>query len=196
MRVKYSVAVNEGKVKDYKLKRQKNLDKYRRQYEERKEFHKLLKEYASDIIASENFRNTRNYIQHGSMPVYRHCMDVADQSIKISKLLRVNCNERELIRGALLHDYFLYDWHDKYRDNYQRLHGFYHPGIALRNAQKEYSLSDREKDIIKKHMWPLTIVPPACREAWIVTAADKYCSLLETLKLRRGSGKTRMEIAK
>ena len=28
MRVKYSVAVNEGKVKDYKLKRQKNLDKY------------------------------------------------------------------------------------------------------------------------------------------------------------------------
>lgn len=196
MRVKYSVAVNEGKVKDYKLKRQKNLDKYRRQYEERKEFHKLLKEYASDIIASENFRNTRNYIQHGSMPVYRHCMDVADQSIKISKLLRVNCNERELIRGALLHDYFLYDWHDKYRDNYQRLHGFYHPGIALRNAQKEYSLSDREKDIIKKHMWPLTIIPPACREAWIVTAADKYCSLLETLKLRRGSGKTRMEIAK
>ena len=196
MRVKYSVAVNEGKVKDYKLKRQKNLDKYRRQYEERKEFHKLLKEYASDIIASENFRNTRNYIQHGSMPVYRHCMDVADQSIKISKLLRVNCNERELIRGALLHDYFLYDWHDKYRDNYQRLHGFYHPGIALRNAQKEYSLSDRAKDIIKKHMWPLTIIPPACREAWIVTAADKYCSLLETLKLRRGSGKTRMEIAK
>ena len=196
MRVKYSVAVNEGKVKDYKLKRQKNLDKYRRQYEERKEFHKLLKEYASDIIASENFRNTRNYIQHGSMPVYRHCIDVADQSIKISKLLRVNCNERELIRGALLHDYFLYDWHDKYRDNYQRLHGFYHPGIALKNAQKEYGLSDREKDIIKKHMWPLTIIPPACREAWIVTAADKYCSLLETLKLRRGSGKTRMEIAK
>ena len=95
-----------------------------------------------------------------------------------------------------MHDYFLYDWHDKYRDNYQRLHGFYHPGIALRNAQKEYSLSDREKDIIKKHMWPLTIIPPACREAWIVTAADKYCSLLETLKLRRGSGKTRMEIAK
>ena len=183
-------------MKDYKLKRQKNLDKYKRQYEERKEFHKLLKEYASDIIASENFRNTRNYIQHGSMPVYRHCMDVADQSIKISKLLRVNCNERELIRGALLHDYFLYDWHDKYRDNYQRLHGFYHPGIALRNAQKEYSLSDREKDIIKKHMWPLTIIPPACREAWIVTAADKYCSLLETLKLRSGSGKTRMEIAK
>ena len=42
-----------------------------------------------------------------------------------------------------------------------------------------------EKDIIKKHMWPLTIVPPVCREAWIVTMADKYCSLMETLRLHR-----------
>ena len=177
-------------------KSRKKLDKYKRQYQDRKEFYHLLKEHASDIINSPNFRSTRNYIQHGSMPVYRHCLDVADQSIKISKFLRINCNERELVRGALLHDYFLYDWHDKCRENYQRLHGFYHPGIALKNAQKEYPLSDREKDIIKKHMWPLTIVPPVCREAWIVTAADKYCSLLETLKLRRGAGKARMEIAK
>lgn len=179
-----------------KAKDWKKLDKYRKRYEERKEFYRLLKEYAPDIIASDNFRSTRNYIQHGSMPVYRHCLDVADQSIRISKFLGVNCNERELIRGALLHDYFLYDWHDKYRDNYQSLHGFYHPGIALKNAQKEYNLSDREKDIIKKHMWPLTIVPPACREAWIVTTADKYCSLLETLRLRRGVRKARVEIAK
>ena len=185
-----------SKVKDYKEKRQKKLDKYRKQYEERKEFHRLLKEHASDIIGSENFRSTRNYIQHGSMPVYRHCMDVADQSIKISKFLGVVCNERDLIRGALLHDYFLYDWHDKCRENYQRLHGFYHPGIALKNAQKEYDLTDREKDIIKKHMWPLTVVPPLCREAWIVTTADKYCSLLETLKLRKGAGKAKVGIAK
>ena len=98
--------------------------------------------------------------------------------------LPISCSEKDLIRGALLHDYFLYDWHDKNRANYQKLHGFYHPGIALRNAEKEYRLSPREKDIIKKHMWPLTIVPPRCREAWIVTTADKYCSLLETLKLR------------
>ncbi|MCI9665274.1 MAG: phosphohydrolase [Lachnospiraceae bacterium] len=133
---------------------------------------------------SRNFQSTRNFIQHGTMPVHRHCLDVANQSIRISKRLGIPCSEKDLIRGALLHDYFLYDWHDKNRANYQKLHGFYHPGIALRNAEKEYRLSPREKDIIKKHMWPLTIVPPRCREAWIVTTADKYCSLLETLKLR------------
>jgi len=74
------------------------------------------------------------------------------------------------------------------------LHGFYHPGIALKNADQEYELTLREKDIIKKHMWPLTVVPPLCREAWIVTTADKYCSLLETLRLRRRAGKARVRI--
>ena len=181
MRVKYSVAVDEGKVKEYKLKRQKNLDKYKRQYEERKEFHKLLKEYASDIIASENFRSTRNYIQHGSMPVYRHCMDVADQSIKISKLLRVNCNERELIRGALLHDYFLYDWHDK-NHIHKRPHGFYHPQAALDNARQDFLLNEREENMIKRHMFPLTLVPPRYKEAWILCYIDKVCSGRETVK--------------
>ena len=93
-----------------------------------------------------------------------------------------------------MHDYFLYDWHDKTRKNYQRLHGFYHPGIALKNASMEYPLTLREKDIIKKHMWPLTVVPPLCREAWIVTTADKYCSLLETLRLRRGAKRTQVRV--
>ena len=165
-----------------------NLDRIRKRYEKRRQLYRLLREHASDILKSENFRSTKNYIQHGTMPVHRHCIDVAEKSIAISKFLRIPCNEREMVRGALLHDYFIYDWHDKSRENYQRLHGFYHPGIALRNASMEYELTLREKDIIKKHMWPLTVVPPLCREAWIVTTADKYCSLLETLKLHRGAG--------
>lgn len=89
-----------------------------------------------------------------------------------------------------MHDYFLYDWHDKDHVKIHRLHGFFHPGIALDNALKEYNLNSRQADIIKKHMWPLTIVPPMCREAWIVTMADKYCSLLETMRLRQTKGRT------
>ncbi|MCM1136862.1 MAG: HD domain-containing protein [Clostridium sp.] len=174
-------------MRDKSEKYKKHVEKIRKQYEQRREFYLLLKENASDILNSENFRSTRNYIQHGSIPVQRHCMDVAAQSIAISNFLGIECSKRELIRGALLHDYFLYDWHDKTRENYRRLHGFYHPGIALENAEKEYHLTLREKDIIKKHMWPLTFFPPLCREAWIVTAADKYCSLLETLRLRKGN---------
>lgn len=172
--------------------RKKRLDKLKKRHEQKKELYKLLKEHASDILNSENFKSTRNFIQHGTMPVHTHCVDVAEKSLAISKFLHIRCNERDLIRGALLHDYFLYDWHDKNRENYQFFHGFYHPGIALKNASKEYNLSPREKDIIKKHMWPLTLVPPRCREAWIVTTADKYCSTLETLRLRKGSARVRV----
>ena len=175
---------------------QRRMEKYRKQYEQRRKFYRLLKENASDILHSENFQKTRHHIQHGTMPVYRHCLDVAKQSIQINKALGLGCSERDLIRGALLHDYFLYDWHDKNRENYQKLHGFYHPGIALKNARKENHLTRREEDIIKKHMWPLTVVPPLCREAWVVTAADKYCSLLETLKIRKRPGRVRVGVAK
>ena len=156
-----------------------------RRREQRKAFLEEIRREGSDIIASDNWRRTKEHIQHGDMTVQRHTVDVAVYSLLLSEKLRIHCNRQALIRGALLHDYFLYDWHDKEHVNIARLHGFKHPRIALENAEKEYDLSDRERDIIKKHMWPLTVVPPACKEAWIVTAADKYCSLMETLHLHK-----------
>ena len=135
-----------------------------------------LKKYAEDILNSANFQRTKEHIQHGNMTVNEHCINVAKTSLMIKKKLHITCNQRDLVRGALLHDYFLYDWHKKDLKNPHKLHGFYHPGRALRNAKKEYVLTKRQEDIIKKHMWPLTVVPPMCREAWNVTAADKYCS--------------------
>lgn len=177
-------------------RRQKRRERIQRLYERQKRLRALLREHGSDILNSENFKGTRRHIQHGNMTVYSHVMNVARYSLLLNKKFRLGCNKHDLIRGALLHDYFLYDWHDKNRENYQMLHGFYHPGIALKNAEKEYRLSPREKDIIKKHMWPLTVVPPRCREAWIVTTADKYCSLLETLKLHGKPGKAGMGLAR
>lgn len=157
------------------------------QHSDQRAGEELIKEYAGDIIESYNFKQTCKHIQHGSMTVNEHCINVALHSIALTRRLRIRCNHRELVRGAMLHDYFLYDWHDKERVDIRRLHGFYHPGVALQNAEREYRLTKREKDIIKKHMWPLTVIPPRCREAWIVTTADKYCSLLETLRIHKGS---------
>lgn len=153
----------------------------------------IIKKYGGDILASDNFRRTKSHIQHGTMPVHSHSISVAKHSLAISRKLRIRCHQRELVRGALLHDYFLYDWHKKDEVHPHRLHGFFHPGAALRNASAEYQLSDLEKDIIKKHMWPLTLIPPRCREAWIVTIADKYCSLLETFRLHGKGGKKKQK---
>ncbi len=152
-----------------------------------KRLKKLLNRYGNDILHAEKFVKSGGYIQHGSMSVMQHSINVAKCSLRIAKKLGIKCNKRDLIRGALLHDYFQYDWHSREHCGIRNLHGFYHPGIALRNAEKEYRLNGIQRDVIKKHMWPLTVVPPVCREAWIVTMADKYCSLLETLYLQKGA---------
>lgn len=158
-------------------------------YNKERAMRSRIREAAEDILESRNFNSTKEYIQHGNVTVNTHCINVAKYSVALAHSLHINCSETELIRGALLHDYFLYDWHDKDHISPHRLHGFYHPGTALRNAMKEYRLTDREQEIIKKHMWPLTIVPPTCREAWIVSMADKWCSTLETIHLQKGHGK-------
>ena len=150
---------------------QKKLERYRT-------IQRQIERSAPDILQSRNFRRTKEYLQHGNMTVNSHVMNVARYSIALSDMLHICCNRRELIRGALLHDYFLYDWHDGARG--RNIHGFTHPDTALRNADRDFTLTDTERDIIKKHMFPLTIKPPVCREGWIVCMVDKYCSLYET----------------
>lgn len=178
-------------LKAYQEKRKaKRIARRKKLYERYKRIHALLKEHGDDILNSDNFKKTNAHIQHGSMTVHNHSMDVARYSLLFNKKLGLHCNQHDLIRGALLHDYFLYDWHDKaYLAHRQRLHGFHHPMTALQNAEKEYKLNDTQREIIKKHMWPLSIIPPTCREAWVVTAADKYCSLMETMGAHKGHGK-------
>jgi len=154
-----------------------------RRKEREKQLRRQIREAGADILASVNFQLTREHIQHGTVTVHAHCINVAKHSLMLADRLKVRTKRRELIRGALLHDYFLYDWHDKDHINPFKLHGFFHPGRALKNATRDFELTEREKDIIRKHMWPMTIIPPMCREAWIVTAADKWVSLKETLRI-------------
>lgn len=157
-----------------------------------KTLHREIQEAAGDILYADSFRSTKNHIQHGNVTVNQHCMSVARYSLSFAHFFeRVGLRTRttELIRGALLHDYFLYDWHDPAPEH--MLHGFFHPGKALKNAMRDYDLTEVEQDIIKKHMWPLTWKLPACRETWIVLMADKWVSTLETLGMLKGHGRYR-----
>ena len=117
-------------------------------------------------------------IQHGDTSVLLHCLAVAYFSLWLAKRLGLKCDQNSLIRGALLHDYFLYDWHDP--DPSHRLHGLHHAAVALRNAQEDLILTQTEQDIIAHHMFPLTPRPPKSREALLVCLVDKGCGLYET----------------
>lgn len=134
------------------------------------------------------YAQTKLYYHHGNTTVYEHCINVAYLSCKIARKIRAYVNYECLIRGSLLHDYYLYDWHVPSKKH--RLHGFRHPGIALKNAEQDYVLDEVEKNIILHHMFPLTIIPPITMEGWIVSVADKISAVLEIKRgihyIRRG----------
>ena len=136
-----------------------------------------------ELIRTKEARQMRHFIQHGRITTYQHCIRVAILSYYLNRKLNLGADETSLVRGAVLHDFYLYDWH---QPRHPRFHGFYHPARALANAERYYSLNEKERNIIKSHMWPLTITNlPHCREALIVCIADKWCSAEETLRFRQ-----------
>lgn len=141
---------------------------------------KKLEEIIKFLSENTRFLETKNFIQHGDTTVYAHVIAVAKKSIEVAEKYNLNVDMDSMIRGALLHDYFLYDWHDGKRE--RCIHGFTHPMKAYRNAKSELNLNKIEKDIIIKHMFPLTPLPPRYLESWVVTYSDKYVSLVETLR--------------
>jgi len=143
---------------------------------ERKEFFHIVRE----LMQLEQFREMKQYIQHGSTTTLTHCLIVSYYSYNLALWLPIQFEYKSLIRGALLHDFYLYDWHIP--DRSHKLHGFVHPRFALSNARKYFLLDSIEEDIILKHMWPLTLrTVPCCKEAFLVCIIDKLCSLAETL---------------
>lgn len=137
-----------------------------------------LQNKIDEITENSRFEEMRNYTQHGNTSCFLHTVAVAYYSIRLANALNISVKSDELMRGALLHDYFLYDWHDGKKE--RRIHGFTHPSKALDNAKEDFELTERECDIIKRHMFPLTVIPPKYRESIIVCIVDKCCSLYET----------------
>ena len=115
----------------------------------------------------------KNFTQHGTTTVFEHCVSVAKFSLLMAyyleRTMKIKVDRDSLVRAALLHDYFLYDWHDKTIPGHN-IHGFTHPRTAMLNADRDFGLNAVEKDIISKHMFPLTFMPPRYRESVLVTA--------------------------
>ncbi len=144
----------------------------------RKHLEREFYEIIDDIYEHDEFLKLKEHFHHNSS-IYEHVMDVSYFSYKVSKFLKLDY--KSTTRGALLHDFFLYNWrnHDVPDLPEDKFHGIEHPKIALTNATKHFSLNDIEKDIIIKHMWPLTLVPPKYKESFIVSFADKYLASKE-----------------
>ena len=132
-----------------------------------------------DILENETVQEMKNYRQHCDTSCFEHCLVASYYCYKYCK--RHNLDYISCARAAMLHDLFLYDWR-KRQDGRKGLHAFTHPKTAYENASKLFDLNEKEKDIITKHMWPITFFSfPKYRESFILTLVDKRCALNEAV---------------
>ena len=131
----------------------------------------------NEFINNDTVMQMKNYRQHFDVNCYDHCYDVAKTMYKVTK--KFNLDYVSATRASMLHDLFLYDWHE--RKGRQNFHAFRHGKIACQNASKLFELNDKEKDMIIKHMWPSTVIPPKSKEGFILTVIDKYCTVKESI---------------
>lgn len=144
-----------------------------------------FKACSDELLEHHLVQSMSRYEQHGTTNRLDHSVQVAQYSYWVSKKLKLKLDQKSLIRGALLHDFFLYDWRVR-QPGRKGLHAFRHPYIAYKRASNLFDLNKKEKDIIIKHMWPLTIIPPRYIESFIITLVDKYCALKESYNYYSG----------
>ena len=139
------------------------------------EYYNIVKE----MLFNKTVLKMRDIPHQGSCNCYDHCIRASYYCYKVCKKLGldyVSC-----ARAAMVHDLYLYNWREG-RGDRKGLHAFTHPKLAYENAAKLFDLNEKEKDIIIKHMWPLTIIPPKYAEGFVLTMVDKYCATLENFQ--------------
>lgn len=132
-----------------------------------------------DIIDCPQLQRLKGITHHISTTRFQHCVNVSYYSYIVCRKFRWDA--RSAARAGLMHDLFYYD-----RKEYNSLkvkgqfsHSRAHSVIAVRNAAMLTNISPLERDIIERHMWPLTIHLPKYKETYVITVIDKYCAVLE-----------------
>lgn len=137
------------------------------------------KDYMSiveNLIENNTVQQMKQYRQHHNVNCFDHCLFVSYNTYLICK--KHHLDYISAARAGMLHDLFLYDW--RKRENGRKgFHAFTHSKTAYEQASKLTFLNDKEKDMILKHMWPVTLKIPKYKESFIMTYVDKYFAVAE-----------------
>lgn len=132
-----------------------------------------------DLIHTPQVQSMRQLPHHPGVSCYEHSVFVSYVAYRLAR--RWGLDARSCARCGLLHDLYLYRWNDQ--SAHPGLQCFDHPVFALRNAEALTPLTDKERNAILAHMWPLALYLPRSREAWTISLADKICATIETVQL-------------
>ena len=125
-----------------------------------KEVEKQYRKEVEQIINNKDFQKLRYYKQHNWSDRLMHSINVSYLSWLMAKHL--GCDTKAAARAGLLHDFCLYDFHE--------------------NSMEHFDISEKERDAILSHMFPLGPLPKS-REAWLITIADKVCAAAELFSI-------------
>lgn len=146
----------------------------------------------SDLLDQEKVQEMKHYRQHYNINCFEHCLFVSYNTYLICK--KHHLDYISGARAGMLHDLFLYDW--RKRENGRRgLHAYTHPKVALKHASTFLNLNDKEKDMILKHMWPVTPAIPKYKETFVITFVDKYFAVAEAF-IKTNNNKEKEKITK
>ncbi len=146
----------------------------------------------SDLLDQEKVQEMKQYRQHYNINCFEHCLFVSYNTYLICK--KHHLDYISGARAGMLHDLFLYDW--RKRENGRRgLHAYTHPKVALKHASTFLNLNDKEKDMILKHMWPVTPAFPKYKETFVITFVDKYFAVAEAF-IKTKNNKEKEKIVK
>lgn len=141
---------------------------------------KIIDEYykiVEDLLRHKKVQQMKQYYHHGKISTHFHCVYVSYTVYKVC--CRLQLSAYETTRAALLHDFYLYDWHITKHDE---KHAWYHPKAAVKNIEKYIGpLSDVQRNMILCHMWPLHPAAPKSIGGFVLTFADKHCADMELL---------------
>lgn len=146
-----------------------------------KDLTKDIMDIGNDIVASGRFDKARSTAHHNpERSVATHSIETAEYALRMARWLNrhgFSVSEGDVVRASLLHDIGMTE--DEVFLSPSRKKAFSHPREGSRIAQDEYGANDVQVDAIRHHMWPIGLTPPHSAVGWVVTAADKCCSIRE-----------------
>ena len=138
-----------------------------------------IERYAGAILNDPRFQKLRSFEHHGpANTVYDHSLAVTRAAYRIACALHLSEEETaSVVRAALLHDFFGYDWHSerfrrfvRHYSGFRRLthmHGFIHGHIAAARAKRFRPVRPR----MRRHR--AAYVPPRSHSA-LAHCVDRY----------------------
>ncbi len=152
------------------------------QNEKEKKLLQKVQELGANVINSERFQAAWKIPHHRKLNVAEHSINVAKESVRIATWLKrhgMNVNIEDAVCGSLLHDIGMTEKQIFRSPSWKK--AYTHPDRGAIVARDEYRANAIQENIIRRHMWPICVIPPKHKEGWIVVAADKISSVKELL---------------